>query len=113
LPRARLVLELLASCVVYSVVVMLVTFVVILVFTQELGRILLFLTYALLLEGGVALVTGGVVASFSPIVEKIGESVVHSKPWDARRLKEAERQARVWILTGSFLFLFGLLVSAI
>jgi hypothetical protein len=92
---------------------MFATLIVILVFTQEPKRILLVLTYALLVEGGLALATGGVVASFSPTIGKMRESVFHSEPWDAKRLKEAERQARIWIVTGTVLFLFGLLVSAL
>ena len=92
---------------------MFVTLIVIFIFTQEPKRILLYLTYALLVEGGLALVTGGVLASFSPFIGKIGENVIHSKPWDAKRLKEAEHQATLWILTGTFLFLFGLLTSAL
>jgi len=87
--------------------------IVIFIFTQEPRRILLFFTYALLVEGGLSLVTGGVLASFSPVIDKIGANVIHSKPWDAKRLKEAENQATLWILTGAFLFLFGLLTSAI
>ena len=92
---------------------MFVTLIVIFIFTQEPKRILLFLTYALFVEGGLSLVTGGVLASFSPVIDKIGANVIHSKPWDAKRLKEAENQATLWILTGTFLFLFGLLTSAL
>jgi len=92
---------------------MFLTLIIIFIFSQEPRSILLFLTYALLVEGGLALVTGGVLASFSPIIGKIGENVIHSKPWDAKRLKEAEYQATLWILTGTFLFLFGLLTSAL
>jgi hypothetical protein len=92
---------------------MFVTLIVIFLITQEPKRILLFLTYALLVEGGLSLVTGGVLASFSPVIDKIGENVIHTKPWDAKRLKEAENQATLWILTGTFLFLFGLLTSAL
>jgi hypothetical protein len=92
---------------------MFATLIAILIFTQEPKRILLVLTYALLVEGGFALVAGGVSASFSPAIGKIGESIIHSKPWDGKRLKEAERQATLWIVTGAFLFLLGLLASAL
>jgi hypothetical protein len=92
---------------------MFVTLIIIFIFKQESNGILLYLTYALLIEGGLALLTGGVLASFSPFIGKIGENVNHSKPWDAKRLKEAENQATLWILTGTFLFLFGLLTSVL
>jgi len=104
---------LLASCAIYAIIIAFATLIVILVFTQEVERILLYLSYAFLLEGGLMLVTGGVIASFSRTIGKIDESVFRSKPWDAKRLKEAEGQARIWIVTGIFLFLIGLLVSAI
>jgi hypothetical protein len=90
-----------------------VTLVVILIFTREPGKFLLLLTYGLLIEGGLALTSGGAAASFSPVIGKIGERFVHSAPWDAKRVREAEKQARVWIVTGAFLFVFGLLVSSL
>jgi hypothetical protein len=92
---------------------MFVTLIVIFIFTQEPKRISLFLTYALFVEGGLGLVIGGVLASFSSVISKIGENVIHSKPWDAKQLKETENHATLWILTGTFLFLFGLLTSAL
>jgi hypothetical protein len=101
-------LKLVAACLVYSLIITLATLVVVLFFTREFGRVLLFLSYALLVEGGLALTTGGVIASFSPTIGRLGESVLHVKPWDAKRQKEAERQARFWIVTGIFLFLIGL-----
>ena len=101
-------LKLVAACLVYSLIIAVATLVVVLVFTRELERVLLFVSYALLIEGSLALMTGGVVASFSSTIGKLGESVLHAKPWDAKRQKEAERQARLWIVTGFFLFLFGL-----
>ena len=109
-PSVKPALKLVAACLIYSLIIALATLVVILVFTRELERVLLFLSYALLLEGGLTLVTGGVVASFSSTIGRIGESVLHAKPWDAKRQKEAEREARFWIMTGVFLFLSGLFV---
>ena len=110
MPNLKPALKLVTACLIYSLIIALATLVVILVFTRELERVLHFLSYALLLEGGLTLVTGGVVASFSSTIGRIGESVLHAKPWDAKRQKEAERQARFWIMTGVFLFLFGLFV---
>lgn len=70
-------------------------------------------TLVLLGEGGLALVVGGVVSSFSPMIGKIGEVVFRSEPWDAKRLREAEGTGRAWMMTGTFLFLFGLFASAL
>ncbi len=99
-------------CLIYALVITLATAIVILVFTRNLREILLLLSYGLIGEGGLGLVIGGLLATFSPTINRIGEVVVHSEPWDAKRQKEAERTARSWIATGVFLFLLGLVISA-
>jgi len=109
-PSVKSALKFVVACLVYSLIISFATLVVILVFTRELERVLLFLSYALLVEGGLALTTGGVIASFSSTIGRLGENVLHAKPWDAKRQKEAERQARLWIVTGVFLFFVGLFV---
>ncbi len=86
---------------------------VIAVFTRDLSQILMWAALVLLGEGGLAMAVGGVVSSFSPTIGKIGEVVFRSEPWDAKRLREAERTGRGWIVTGLFLFLFGFFVSAL
>ena len=105
--------ELIASCVVYSLIIALGTLAVLFVFTQDLNRVIPQVSLAFLLEGGLALVVGGVVASFSSTIGKVSEGLFRSKPWDARRQKEAEKQARVWIVTGICLVFAGFLVSAL
>ena len=110
---ARSLLELVASCLAYSIIIILVDFGVVFVFQRELSQVVYTMSFVALAEGGLALVVGGVVASFSPAIGKIGGTVFRSEPWDAKRLREAERTARVWIVTGLFLFLLGLLVSAL
>ena len=109
----KFALELIATCLVYSLIVMFMNFIAILLFTQKLSQIVLYLSLALLVEGGLGLTVGGAVASFSPTVSKIEESIFHSKPWDAKRQREAEKQARTWIVTGIVLVLVGLLISAL
>ncbi len=88
-----------------------VTAVVVFIFTWNSSQAVVYLTYGLLIEAGGALVVGGTVANFSPAIGKIGESVIHSAPWDAKRIKEAEKQARSWIVTGVILLLLGLVIS--
>ena len=108
-----LAFELITSCMVYALIIAFATIVVILIFTQELELVLTCLVYALLVEGGLALVTGGIAVSFSPTIGRIAENVFHKKSWDAKLLRSAERQAQIWIATGTFLVLMGLLVSAL
>ena len=90
-----------------------VTIIVILIFTRNPGQILQVATLVLLGEGGLMLMVGGAEASFTPTIGKIAGVIFRSEPWDAKRLREAEGTARVWIATGIFLFLFGLLTSTL
>ena len=110
---ARVALELIATCLLYSIIVIFVDFVLILVFQRDLSQIVYILSFVSFAEGGGSLTIGGIIASFSSNLGKISETIFRSKPWDAKRLKEAERTARVWIITGLILFLFGLLISAL
>ncbi len=110
--RVKAILHLLVNCLIYALVITFVTTIVIIVFTRNLGEILLLLSYGLLAEGGLSLVIGGLLTSFSPTINKIGEVIVHSEPWDAKRQKDVERTARNWITTGVILFLIGLVISA-
>jgi len=67
----------------------------------------------MLAEGGLGLTVGGAIALYSPIVSKMSEVLFHSKPWSATRQKEAEEQAKAWIVTGTILVLLALLISAL
>jgi len=107
------VLKDVASCFVYAAVIALATLIGTLLFEREMSQFLLFLAYALLVEGGLALATGGIVAFFSPTFGKVREAVFHQEPWNAKRQKEAEGTARSWIFTGLILFALGLLISAL
>ncbi|MCJ7559249.1 hypothetical protein MUO79_01360 [Candidatus Bathyarchaeota archaeon] len=112
MPVVKTVLELLASCLIYSLVVALIDFVLIFFF-RSLDQIASSLSFVMLVEGGVGLTVGGVVAFFSPLSGKIEEVIFHSDPWNANRQKEAEKQARTWIVTGLLLVLVSFLVSAL
>ena len=87
--------------------------VVVFFFTLGSNRIVFYLSLLLLVEGGLALTIGGTLAFFSPTIGKIGEGVFRREPWDAKKQKAAERQARVWIITGTFLVFVSFLVSAL
>jgi hypothetical protein len=110
---ARSALELFASCLVYSLVIGLIDFVIILFFRHELDQIAASLSLVMLVEGGLGLTVGGVIAFFSPFGGKIEEVIFHFKPWNAERQKEAEKQARAWIVTGIILVFAALLLSAL
>jgi hypothetical protein len=103
--------ELLASCLIYSLIIVLIDIVLILLFRQA-SEIASSLSFILLVEGGVGLTVGGITAFFSPLAGKIEEVIFHSEPWSAVRQKETEKQARTWIVTGSILVIVALLVSA-
>lgn len=103
--------ELLASCLIYSLIIALIDIVLILLFRQA-SEIASSLSFIMLVEGGVGLTVGGITAFFSPLAGKIEEVIFHSEPWSAVRQKETEKQARTWIVTGSILVIVALLVSA-
>jgi hypothetical protein len=105
-------LELFASCLIYSSIIILIDFVLILFFRQELAQIVYSLSFVVLIEGGVGLTVGGAIVLYSPLSAKMGEVILHSKPWDAKRQREAEAQAKTWIATGSILVSVALLISA-
>ena len=109
----RFASELIVTCLVYSLIVIFVNFVAVLFFTRELNQILSTLSFLILVEGGLGLTVGGSTAVYSPIGNKIGEVLFHSPPWNAKRQKEAEKQARPWIVTGAILVLAALLLSAL
>lgn len=106
-------LELLASCLIYSSIVILIDFVLVFFFIGQLTQIISPLSMVMLIEGGLGLIVGGAVASYSPLGAKINAVFFYSKPWNAERRKEAEKQAGAWIITGIILVFAALLVSAV
>jgi hypothetical protein len=110
---ARSILELLASCLFYSLVVILIDVVLILIFFGDLSQVAYFLSLVILVEGGLGLIVGGAISLNTPIISKMGEVFFHSKPWSAKRQKELETKARAWIVTGLILVFAALLVSAV
>jgi len=106
-------LELLASCLIYSFIVILIDFVLVFFFIGQLTQITSPLSMVMLIEGGLGLIIGGAVALYSPIVSKVQEVFFHSEPWTAARQKQAEKQALAWIATGSILVLVAFLISAV
>jgi hypothetical protein len=111
--RLRNILELLASSLIYSLIIAALDFLVVYFFTQNLNQILYIITLILLLEGALGLIMGGGTAMYSPVLSKIGEILFKSEPWSAERRKEAEKQGHTFIVVGVLLLLLGLLVSAI
>ena len=111
--RGKTVIEFLAASLLYSSIVILIDFVIIFFLQEGLNQILDVLSFVLLLEGGIGLTVGGAAASYSPLGAKISEVLFHSEPWNAKRQKEAERHAGLWIVTGVFLVIEALLISAV
>jgi hypothetical protein len=106
-------LKLLATCLAYSSIVILIDSVLVLFFSKEPYQIVSSLSFIMLIEGGLSLTIGGTIALYSPIINKMSEVLFHSKPWNATRQKEAEKQAKTWIVTGTILVLLALLISAL
>ena len=87
--------------------------VVVFFFTLGSNRIVFYLSLLLLVEGGAGYTRGGTLAVFSPTSGKIGEGIFRRETWDAKKQKAAEKQARAWIVTGTFLVLASFLVSTL
>jgi hypothetical protein len=111
--RLKNALELLASCLISSLIVTSLDFLVVYLSTQQLSQLFSKVTFVLLIEGGLGLILGGGTAMYSPVLSKVGEIMFKSEPWNAKRKKEAEKQGHEFILVGVFLLVIGLLVSAI
>jgi hypothetical protein len=110
---AKSALKLFATCLAYSSIVILIDSVLVLFFSRESNQIVSSLSFIMLVEGGLGLTIGGAIALYSPIVNKMGEVLFRSKPWSATSQKEAEKQAKTWIATGTILVLLALLISAL
>lgn len=113
MPEIKNALTLIGSCVIYSLLVALIDLIIVFVFTQDLANLASGLSFIMLIEGGLGLISGGVAASYTPIFSKMGEVIFHAEPWNAKRQKNVEKQAQVLILVGLFLLLLALLVSTI
>jgi len=109
----KTLLEYLVRSLVYSLIVIFIDVMLIIIINWGINQIIDILSFVLLVESGICLVVGGAVALYSPSVGKINEVLFHSKPWNAKRQKEIEKQMAVIIITGSFLIIEGLIVSAI
>ena len=106
-------LELLARSLVYSLIVVVIDFVVIVFLGYGADQLTYVLSFVVLLEGGICLIAGGASVFYSPSFAKVSEVLFHSKPWDAKRQKQVEQQVQVFIVTGAFLVGEALLLSAI
>jgi hypothetical protein len=105
-------LKLITKFLLYSLIIMLVDFAFIFALTRGTDQITYTLSFVMLIEGGIALIVGGAAASYSPLSAKLSEVIFHTKPWNARRQKEVETNARAWITAGIILVLEALLLSA-
>ncbi|TRO52085.1 hypothetical protein E2P63_04105 [Candidatus Bathyarchaeota archaeon] len=106
-------LELIAKTLIYSLIVITIDFIILLFFIEGLSQIVDVLSFVLLLEGGIGLTLGGASASYTPISAKVSEVFFHTKPWNAKRQKEVEKQARILIVTGIMLVFSALILSAL
>ena len=108
---ARSILDLIASCLIYSFVIFLADFILFLIIWKDLTLIDSSLSLLILAEGGLLLIVGGAIGLNSPIIGKMGEIFLHSKPWNAERQKKIEKQTKAWILTGIILVFIALFLS--
>ena len=111
--RIELFLELLARCLVYSFVVILIDLVLILILGKALDRVVSSLSLVILVEGGVGLIVGGALGMNSPIIARIGERVFHTNTRSAGGHTGIEKQAKSWIISWIILVSAGILLCAL
>lgn len=97
---------------IYSIIIILIDFLLILAFARVTSDIVQTLSFVILIEGGIVLIVGGVTASYSSLYAKLSEVVFHTEPWNVKRQKEAEINARTWIIVGIILVIEALVLSA-
>ena len=108
----KTVLAFCAKLFIYSIIIILTDFVLILAFTSGTTDMVQILSFVILVEGGIVLMVGGVTASYSSLYAKLSEVVFHTEPWNAKRQKEVEINARAWIIVGIILVIEALVLSA-
>ena len=108
----KIILNSLFKSLIYSFIIAIVNIILIIVMNSNLPQIIYTLSIILLIEGGIFLILGGAVSLYTPSIEKINEVMFHSKPWNAKRQKEIEKQMAIIILTGVLLIIEALILSA-
>ncbi len=106
-------LALLAKLFLYSVIITVIDASMIFLLYYSADTFAYTLSLTMLIEGGLGLIFGSVLASYSPSAAKLNEILFHSKPWNFNRQKEIEEQMRAVIITALILVIEALLVSAI
>ena len=111
--RLREILDITATSIIYSLIVILINLVVIFILTQDIIQSLYWLSLITLIEGALGLIAGGGSVLYSPIFNKAFEKLFNSEPWDFKRQKRTEQQALKWIISSIFLIIEALIISAI
>ena len=102
----------LIKSLIYSLIIAIFDIIIIFLINWNSTQITYSLSLILLIEGGIFLIIGGAVSLYTPSVEKLNEVIFHSKPWNAKRQKEIEKQMAIIILTGVVLIIEALILSA-
>ena len=97
----------------YSLIIILIDTVLIFIFLRDFNDFTYNLTLLMLIEGGLGLILGSFVASFSPSVAKLGEILFRSKPQDFTRKKETEKQMREVIIMSLIFIIEALIISGL
>ena len=96
----------------YSVIIILIDASIIFLLSWGVDTFAYTLSLFMLIEGGLGLIFGSVLVSYSPSAAKLSEFLFHSKPWNLNQKKENEKQMRTVIITAFILIIEALLVSA-
>ncbi|MEJ2242757.1 MAG: hypothetical protein P8Y18_11555 [Candidatus Bathyarchaeota archaeon] len=108
----KVIVNSLFKSLIYSFIIAIIDIILIIIINSNSLQIIYSLSIILLIEGGILLILGGAVSLYTPSIEKINEVMFHSKPWNAKRQKEIEKQMAIIILTGIVLIIEALIISA-
>lgn len=106
-------LVLIAKFFLYSLIISSIDVILIFVLSWGLDTLAYTLSFFMLIEGGLALIFGGFIASYSPSAAKLNEILFHSEPWNFARQKEIEKRMKTVLITGFFLIIEALLISGL
>lgn len=98
---------------VYSLIILVIDASIIFLLSWGVDRFAYTLSFFMLIEGGIGLIFGSVIVSYSPLTAKVSEALFRSKPWNFKRQKEIEQQMGAVFATDFILILEALLVSAL
>ena len=108
----KIFLKIIPRLFLYSLIIILINVSLIFLFSWRIDTLAYTLSFFMLIEGGLGLIFGSFIASYSPSVAKLNEILFHSEPWNFAKQKEIEQRMRTVLIMGFLLIIEALFISA-